>query len=326
MHYLFPGKMQDELVVSIQKPPHAALYLMPCTTATIHEGAFGNLLMQEIRREEFSINLHIFQVNELQTFRFSIEKPCAAFIFVLQGEAIYSLPGMGRVLVEEGFYYLFYFPPGVHSLELETNICMIVQIELTISLLNKLAGTYYGMYEVHNSIIENAPEGILLNVNWMNPRICDILSKLIYCRLEEEIGALYQETRIRDLLLLYAEDIADKDKKEHGNFNFSSADINAILEAGNQQIQKIDETVYLKDIARNAHIHPLKLQAGFKKVFGKSHSKLVAEARIEKVKSLLKETDKSVKDIAYETGFSNASSLIRFFKRSEGITPHQYRK
>ena len=326
MHYLFSSKMQDELVVSVQKPPHAALYLMPCTAATIHEGAFGSLLIQEIRREEFNINLHIFQVHELQTLRFSIEKPYAAFVFVLQGEASYSLPGMGRIPIEEGSYYLFYFPTGIHSLQLETNICMFVQIELSPSMLYKLAGSYYGMYEAHNSIIENGPEGVMLNANWMNPRVCNTLSKLIYCRLEEEIGALYQETRIRDLLLLYAEDVADKDKKGPGNFNFTSADINAILEAGNQQIQKIDETVYLKDLARNAHLHPLKLQAGFKKIFGKSPAKLITDARIEKAKSLLKETDKSVKDIAYETGFCNASSFIRFFKRLEGVTPLQYRK
>ncbi|WP_173003027.1 AraC family transcriptional regulator [Chitinophaga sp. SYP-B3965] len=318
--------MQDEFVVSVQKPPHAALYMMPCAAATIQEGAFCSLLMQEIRREEFCITLHIFQAHELPAFRLSVEKPCAALIYVLQGEATYSLPGIGRIVIEEGYYYLLYFPTGTHSLQLETNICMIVQIELTPSLLNKLAGTYYGMYEAHNNVTENGTGGILLNISWMNPRVCDTLSKLIYCRLEEEMGALYQETRMRDLLLLYAEDVADRDKREHGNFNFSSADINAILEAGNQQIQKIDETVYLKDVARNAHLHPLKFHAGFKKVYGKSHSKMLAEARIEKAKSLLKETDKSVKDIAYETGFCNASSLIRFFKRHEGITPLQYRK
>ncbi|WP_343306733.1 helix-turn-helix transcriptional regulator [Chitinophaga niabensis] len=326
MHYLFSSQTQDELVVSVQKTPHTALYMMPCAAATIHEGSFGSLLTQEIRREEFTISLHIFQVHELQAFKFAVEKPYAAFTYVLQGEALFSVPGMGNVPIEEGSYYLFYFPTGVHTLQLETNICMIVQIELTTTLLNKLAGTYYGMYEAHTSILENATEGILLNVNWMNPRICNILSKLIYCRLVEEIGALYQETRMRDLLLLYAEDINDKDKKEHGNFNFSSADINAILEAGNQQIQKIDEFTYLKDIARSALLHPTKLQAGFKKIFGKSRTKLINEAKIEKVKSLLQETDKPLKDIAYETGFCNTSSLIRFFKRHEGITPLQYRK
>ena len=166
----------------------------------------------------------------------------------------------------------------------------------------------------------------MLNVNWMNPRVCNILSKLIYCRLEEELGALYQETRMRDLLLLYAEDVADKDKKAHGKYNFTSTDINAILEAGNEEIPKIDGSAYLSEIAQKAHLHPSKFQAGFKKVFGKTTIALIIDARIEKAKNLLKATDRSIKDIAYETGFCNASSFIRFFKRHKGITPLQYRK
>lgn len=95
---------------------------------------------------------------------------------------------------------------------------------------------------------------------------------------------------------------------------------------GINKSEKIEETPLLKEIARNVNLHPKKLQAGYKKVFGKSPSELLAEARMENAKTLRKETDKSVKDIALEVGFSNSSAFISAFKRYEGITPLQYRK
>lgn len=326
MYYLFPPEFQEGLVVSTKTPPHEALYMMPLTNANIQEGAFGSLLMQSVEYEEFSIHQHIFQVHASLRLNLVVEKHAAILIYVLQGKATYTFPEMEDVSLEEGSYYLLYIPAGKHSIQLETNVYMVVQLELSLLLLNKLAATYYGMYETSSRITENIPDALLLKENWMSPPVCDILGKMIYCRLEDELGAVYQEARMRDLLLLYREVLQDNDKKKFGNFKFSSADIDNILEAGNQQLRTIDDTVYLKDMARDAYLHPKKLHAGFKKVFGKSPAKLITDARMERTKTLLKETDKSVKDIAYEVGFCNASALIRAFKRHEGITPLQYRK
>jgi AraC-type DNA-binding domain-containing proteins len=225
----------------------------------------------------------------------------------------------------EGNYYLAYFPAGPHFLQLEAGICMVVQIELATELSVKLSATYYGFYEAYNRILENVPEGIMLSETWINPQICDALSKMMFCPLEDELGALYQETRMRDLLLLYTDPLADEKKKMPGKFRFSDADINAILDAGKKQIQQIENTEFLKDIARKSHLHPKKMQAGFRVVYGKSHTELLIETRMNEAKRLLKETDKPVTEIAHEVGYCNASAFIRAFKRSEGITPHQYR-
>lgn len=326
MDYSLPPELQEGLVVTTNNPPQTLPYLLPHTPAVVQEGAFGSMLTQNLYGDEFSINLHIFQLNDPLRLSLSIIKPNTIFTYVLQGSAFYVLPGIEEAHITEGNYYLFYLPTGSHFLQIETGICMVVQIELTSKLLGKLAWTYYGIHEAHNSMLENASEGLLLNEAWMNPQICDALSKMIYCHLEDELGALYQETRMRDLLLLYTDELADKNKKKPGNFRFSNADINAILNAGNQQIQRIEAPLLLKDIARNSHLHPKKIQAGFRLVYGKSHTELIIETRMKEAKRLLKETDNSVSEIAYEVGYCNASAFIRAFKRCEGITPHQYRQ
>jgi YesN/AraC family two-component response regulator len=48
--------------------------------------------------------------------------------------------------------------------------------------------------------------------------------------------------------------------------------------------------------------------------------------RIEKAKKLLMDNSKSLKEIMEKVGFVNEVSLIRVFKKYEGITPGLYRK
>jgi len=63
----------------------------------------------------------------------------------------------------------------------------------------------------------------------------------------------------------------------------------------------------------------VKLQSG-RPAIKHIHERLVLEAR-----RLLFHTDRSLKEIAYDLGFSEASYFNRFFKRETGVTPADYR-
>ena len=52
----------------------------------------------------------------------------------------------------------------------------------------------------------------------------------------------------------------------------------------------------------------------------------ISKIRINNAKELLKNTDKTIQEIAEETGFLSSSVFIRVFKKIEGITPGAYRK
>jgi transcriptional regulator GlxA family with amidase domain len=47
--------------------------------------------------------------------------------------------------------------------------------------------------------------------------------------------------------------------------------------------------------------------------------------RIERAKTLLRRSEKSITEIAYETGFGSIHYFSRYFKESVGITPNEYR-
>ena len=47
--------------------------------------------------------------------------------------------------------------------------------------------------------------------------------------------------------------------------------------------------------------------------------------RIEKAQTLLKNTDRSITDIALAVGFDDASYFARIFKKQTGMTPREYK-
>ncbi len=86
-----------------------------------------------------------------------------------------------------------------------------------------------------------------------------------------------------------------------------------------QQYHEVGEYAAMLHISAGHLSEVVKSQSG-KPAIKHIHDRLVMEAR-----RLLFHTDRSLKDIAFELGFSDASYFNRFFKRETGVTPAGYR-
>jgi AraC family transcriptional regulator, transcriptional activator of pobA len=67
------------------------------------------------------------------------------------------------------------------------------------------------------------------------------------------------------------------------------------------------------------------LSETIKTVTGKSAKKRIEEALIFEAKSLLRQTQMSIKEITYWLGFEDDSYFVKFFKQAENLTPNAYR-
>ena len=61
------------------------------------------------------------------------------------------------------------------------------------------------------------------------------------------------------------------------------------------------------------------------KAYGCNFYEFINNRRLEVAKQLLCTTDKQVKEIMYESGFSNKTTFNTFFKKQTGKTPSQFR-
>lgn len=85
------------------------------------------------------------------------------------------------------------------------------------------------------------------------------------------------------------------------------------------------ENISIKDIVRNLHVSEFHFMRLFKRYSGVGAYEYLTNYKINKSKSLLKETDFPVSDIAYRVGFNNVNNYIRDFKKLVGTTPLKYR-
>ena len=79
-------------------------------------------------------------------------------------------------------------------------------------------------------------------------------------------------------------------------------------------------------LARQLPITRRSLERRFRAAVGHGIHDEIVRCRLERAKRLLVATDLSLKEVSSASGFSNADSLGRAFRRAEGVTPLEYRR
>lgn len=73
-------------------------------------------------------------------------------------------------------------------------------------------------------------------------------------------------------------------------------------------------------------ISPVYLAKVIQEMNGQSPYKVIADHVVVEIKMLLRNPDLNIKDVVGKTGFSNQSSLSRFFRQYTGMSPSEYRR
>ena len=97
------------------------------------------------------------------------------------------------------------------------------------------------------------------------------------------------------------------------------------LEAYEYINENLSSDCSLKTVAEAVNASPNYLQTVFTQSFGVSPYKYTIIKRIEKAKKMITIGDKSMLEIALDTGFCSQSHFNRIFKSQTGKTPSQYR-
>ncbi len=88
---------------------------------------------------------------------------------------------------------------------------------------------------------------------------------------------------------------------------------------------KLNEKIYIKDLAEKAYMSERNFQRVFLRAVGISPLKYLMQSRLKKSVRLLLETDSPIADIAIMTGFADSNHFIKNFRKSFGTTPYKYR-
>ncbi len=185
-----------------------------------------------------------------------------------------------------------------------------------------LAGSYVRDYTLL-TLLSNRREGF-----------CHVLSASafkadadrIFLRLTEEFASekpyslLRQTSLLTELLILIYRTAPNLFAQENNKSISMIWQIQCTLE------ENCKEHFTLAELAEKYHMSPCYLAHLFKKVTGYSVMQYLTMCRLSLARQLLSETDMSVTEIVYNSGFSDSSNFSRLFKREMNISPIEYRK
>lgn len=155
------------------------------------------------------------------------------------------------------------------------------------------------------------------------PYIKDIFDKI-------QIEYSANETSKNDVLCAYLNILLIKSSriyKEQEPDNVKATDSsNTLIRSFRLKIEEhFKSTHQLEDYAGMLHISSNHLSSTVKAALGKPASELIHERIILESKRLLYHSDQSVKEIAFDLGFSDPSYFSRYFKKREGSSPVEFR-
>ena len=86
------------------------------------------------------------------------------------------------------------------------------------------------------------------------------------------------------------------------------------------------EEISLEKISGTVHLNAQYFSRLFKKITGRNVSDYITYLRVCRAQNLLSKTEKTILEIAYDSGYSSISNFNKSFCRATGCTPSHYRK
>ncbi|UYF99519.1 GlxA family transcriptional regulator [Halomonas sp. GD1P12] len=143
--------------------------------------------------------------------------------------------------------------------------------------------------------------------------------------------AFVEQDAGRDLALDVARDLVVYLKRPGGQSQFSTALTSQMSGSpGMRELkrwiaERLDTPLTLADMASKAGMSPRHLSRTFVAEFNMTPLNRLEEARCERAKTLLLDTDLPMKSIAWRTGFSSDERMRKVFARRYALTPTAYR-
>ena len=140
----------------------------------------------------------------------------------------------------------------------------------------------------------------------------------------ENIRKGYHKVKVLELLL-FLSGLEYKGESEERRY-FSRSQVTAAKEAKRYLLAHLDEHITITELADMLGISSTSLKICFKGVYGDTINGYITNCKMQKAASLLKNTDKSVLEIAGIVGYNNGSKFAGAFRRVMNKSPNEYRK
>ena len=90
-------------------------------------------------------------------------------------------------------------------------------------------------------------------------------------------------------------------------------------------LERLAEPLSLELVAAQAHMSPRTLERRFRTETGESLHEWISRQRVDRARALLEESDLTITEVAYRSGFGSTQAMRRHFLARAGTSPRDYR-
>jgi len=174
------------------------------------------------------------------------------------------------------------------------------------------------MQNVHN-LLEAANTGIQILGN-TKERVIKIINDC------GQFEGFERFIRVVEILHIIAVSNEKEPIDQYFLYNPSHGEAERIQKIYSYLIENYRKEISLKEIADIVCMAPTAFCRYFKSITRKTLIQVITEIRLNHARQLLKNTEKPVLEICYESGFGNISYFNKIFRKNTGYTPLKYRK
>ncbi len=163
------------------------------------------------------------------------------------------------------------------------------------------------------------------NENLHNKSIKKILKKTLSTHINKDTGyELEMKINFLKFISYFFKHKYYNERKKNNDVNMRTATLIKSITTYIEEHYK--DKISLEMLASHANISVFHLSHLFKQYTGQTPIEYLNQYRLITSADMLKSTDSSIMDIAFECGYNNISYFNRAFKAKYGITPKEYRK
>ncbi len=137
--------------------------------------------------------------------------------------------------------------------------------------------------------------------------------------------AVFMESKAMELLLNFRKCSVQMPMRcDSCKFLSREAEKDKIVQAREILLRNIQQPPTIASLARQIGINQCYLKKGFRELYGYTMYEFVTEQRMLRAKTLLRNPEQRIADVAEQIGFSSQSSFTTAFKKFTGMVPSEF--
>ncbi len=307
-------------------PVSLARITVPHARPTYSVGDFGALLLLEQTAPGLSILYKTYYIRHT-TSLYETTGTATFYLCMPVNRALRcQQQGLSRLRIPEGQFNIFYANPVHTQYWFEKGRkYQVYELHYTAAMLEPLRAAFPIVDEFLLKT-ELAFSGQLGTTHThITPEMLRLLEQICTCPFTGVIKDLYLHSLAARLLLLAVTRLSLV-KTPAMDLKLQPYELSRLREAWEYLVQHLDQPGTLTELSQVVGLNSFKLKRGFKQLYGITIFEFLLEARMEKAKRLLRESDMSVHAVAISVGYRNISSFTVAFKKKYGILPSETQK